>query len=105
MIDSLFLAVGAALVTLGWLVGYLTGRRAARRRHDAPQQPICGCSHHRAVHDPKTGECRASVKQGRWDKYGNHTGYNHVACACQGYVGPEPIQSVWVPPAAVESDR
>lgn len=99
------LVAGAAILTVGWLVGYLTGRRAARRRLDAPQQPICGCRHHRSMHDPKTGECYASVRQDRWNKYGDHTGYNHVACACQQYVGPEPIQSVWVPPTAAEADR
>jgi hypothetical protein len=100
MIDPISLVVGAGLLAAGFLAGHLTARRSARRRPDGPQEPVCGCTHHRALHDPETGECHERVKV----PLGGGGGYSWELCLCRQYVGPEPIGSMWVPPVAIESE-
>lgn len=73
------------LVVLG--IGVAIGKRV--RRTAAPPRPICGCGHHRALHDPDTGKCH------------NTRGY---ICRCQQYVGPEPVESFYVTPTLPPSE-
>lgn len=102
MMEPLTLLAGAGLLAAGWLAGHLTGRRAERRRLDKPREPICGCTHHLAAHDPKTSECTAAVERQLRNDRNSMAGTDWVECACRRYVGPEPISSVWVPPVARE---
>jgi hypothetical protein len=87
--DPLSLAVGAALLAVGFLAGRIG--RAGRRPPD--EQPICGCTHHRSMHDPESGTCRARIKLGNW-----FDGYHHQTCRCRQYSGPVPIIDLWTPP-------
>jgi hypothetical protein len=96
--DPLSLAVGAGILAVGFLAGRI-GRRTGRRRppDDQPDdQPICGCTHHRSMHDPESGTCHARVMDG----------YYQLTCRCRQYSGPVPIIDLWTPPVLPEgSDR
>ena len=46
----------------------------------------CGCTHHLATHDPKTGKCMAAVRD-------PDTGAQLGGCACQQYIGDRPPPS------------
>jgi hypothetical protein len=91
--DPVSLVTGAAILIAGVLIGRV-GRRTARRQGSDPQ-PICGCTHHRALHEPDTGRCRGENRQGNW-----LDGWRHVKCTCQRYSGPVPIETLWTPPIA-----
>lgn len=84
----------AALVVIGILLGrFLPGRRKGRPLQK-PLQPVCGCRHHYASHDPETGECNVSVR-GRpvsYDSLGNPD-----LCLCRAYDGPVPLPEVYAP--------
>jgi hypothetical protein len=57
-------------------------------------EPVCGCTHHRAMHDPRTGRCAGKSRRGDWV-----VGWSYDRCTCQQYIGPEPIDAgIWVPP-------
>lgn len=100
MIDPLSLAVGAGLLSAGFLAGRI-GRR--RRSHAIkPSEPVCGCVHHYAMHDPTSGRCHGVVK----------LPYNQERkCTCRVYTGPEPLPSMWsggvalVAPATSDPDK
>lgn len=100
--DPISLAVGAGILVFGVLAGHISGRRAAARRRDRPQEPICGCGHHRALHNPDTLRCGTSVEVQLYNRSNYPAGTKWVPCACQRYVGPEPISTLWSPPIAAE---
>lgn len=117
--------IEVALVILagGWVAGgahdrlrkMLAERKAARERAVAGPEPICGCRHHLAYHDPKDGRCYAVVKgkQGRGGgsegKAGKSTGVQGkpspaegagalpvpAQCPCRRYAGPEPLATLY----------
>jgi hypothetical protein len=90
MIEPASLLVGAGILLGGWLLG----RYAPTRRKAAPRpEPLCGCGHHHAYHDPKTGVCHATVR---------HKGTDTVSaydrqCTCRQYSGPVAIDSYYAP--------
>lgn len=87
MVDELLLmATGAGLTLTGGVVGYLV---RPRRRPPDPQQ--CGCTHHLAVHDPETGECRGMVN--RTDYVAAIDDYRDrwAPCPCRQYTGEKPL--------------
>jgi hypothetical protein len=88
MIEPLSLAVGAALLAVGFLAGRIG--RVSRRPPD--DQQVCGCTHHRSMHDPESGACHARVKDGYYD----------YTCRCRRYSGPVPIETLWTPPVLPE---
>ncbi len=106
MIDPISLVVGAGLVGLAYALG-----RATRPKRVDSNAPICGCDHHRALHDPATGTCAGMVDTQEPVQRKDGTimldAYNHVIfcdssepCPCRQYVGPVPVESLWMPPIA-----
>lgn len=98
--EPLTLLVGAGIFAAGLLAGWPLGRRDRARRRDPELEPICGCGHHRAQHDPETSQCHKLVNialRGYTPKF--------QQCTCQQYVGPEPISSLWTPPVLPEGSE
>ncbi len=87
--DPVSMLVGAAIAALGYLV------RGLRKDRLKPVGPVCDCGHPLAFHNELTRRChaetalRASDGKQRWAS---------ARCSCQRYVGPVPLESVWVPP-------
>jgi hypothetical protein len=57
--------------------------------------PMCGCLHHFAFHDPRTGRCNDTAPEAtKWkdDDYGQKIpiAWKTAPCPCLRYVGPEP---------------
>lgn len=94
MIDPISLAVGAAILA----VGFLTGRLSRRRVKDDPAKPVCGCGHSLAEHDRDTDRCHAQIRRDKYDSIGDWVGHTWVPCTCRRYVGPQPVESLWMPP-------
>lgn len=87
---------GAAILAAGLGVGSFTGRR---RRPKPPKavEPICGCKHHLAVHDSKSGRCFASDRQpSKYNQTGTTVAWQFQVCICRQYVGPKPAESFFV---------
>jgi hypothetical protein len=81
---ALAMLAGAFILAAGILAGRFL---PARRRPAIPKQPdpVCGCGHHYAMHDPeKHMEC--AVEFG-----------NKMKCACVRYAGPEPLPVYYSP--------
>lgn len=90
MLDPFTLLAGAGILGVGYLAGRITRRRAA----PAPTQALCGCGHGLEQHDLQAHACKAEVPRGN---------YTYVPCTCQQYVGPKPLEEMFVqqylPPA------
>ena len=99
MLDPISLIIGGGLVA----AGYVSGRIGRARRHPKPPKPtpppkpICGCSHHYALHDPESKACHGSVKTPKHNVVGDQVGYTYPACACRQYVGPVPMPEFFAP--------
>lgn len=89
---------GAAILGVGMQIGYLLGRRDRQR---ANPEPVCGCGHHRALHDAR-GRCAVAVQR-KVQRSDAEWRTELADCACQQYIGPEPISSLWTPPVLPES--
>lgn len=72
-----------------------------RRRIEGPS-PICGCDHHLAFHDEKSG-CQQKVKTTvawRYDDFEDdpvETAWEMMTCPCVRYTGPQPVDSLYLP--------
>jgi len=83
---------------IGVLLGIAVGRlwRADARRATADQgpKPVCGCSHHHSMHDPKTGQCHGTVN-GRVLQTSSYLDrpvvWDQLPCKCRQYSGPVPL--------------
>jgi hypothetical protein len=68
---------------------------AAASRPPDPPPPVCGCTHHLALHD-KEGMCHAVIEVPTgWDSDHKPLAYEPGMCRCQQYVGPLPLSQVW----------
>jgi hypothetical protein len=87
-----------------WLVGdkvvdFIHDRRESKK---APE-PICGCGHHLANHDPATGICHdIDLESVYSSKKGDYI--EKIPCTCRQYVGPMPIAHFWTP-GVIDSSR
>lgn len=89
----MLLLEGGTLVAVGVLLGrFLPARRRTPKpfKPEPPPKPVCGCTHHFALHDPQTKACHGTVKTPKHNAAGGHVGYTYPACACRQYVGPIP---------------
>jgi hypothetical protein len=94
-VEPVSLAVGAALLAVGFVAG-----RIGRRRPPAPPSnpvPVCGCGHALSQHDTGTNTCYAELRREVFDRRGRFTGHTWVPCTCRQYVGPRPIDEVFLP--------
>jgi hypothetical protein len=93
--DPLSLLIGGVLLGTGWLVGRFA---PGRRQGPKPVTPICGCEHHLAHHDPKTGQCGAEDRRViKRDRAQEPIAWEATPCTCKQYSGPIPIDSVYAP--------
>jgi hypothetical protein len=64
-----------------------------------PPRAVCGCEHHFAMHDLRTGECHDKVKIPiKWHGDGDAADWRFDPCPCRHYTGPEPLNSIFQPP-------
>jgi hypothetical protein len=75
--------VSGIQVALGVIVGWVLGQRTRQLPALEQPRPVCGCTHHYSMHDPKTGECQVAVGDGE--------------CACVRYTGPVPLTEYYAP--------
>lgn len=80
-------ATGAAGLAVGYFI------RRPRATSSRPPKAVCPCGHVISVHADLTGACQDETERTRWNKFGDHTGYEYVPCACLRYVGPELIST------------
>ncbi|TFV51869.1 hypothetical protein [Blastococcus sp. TF02A-35] len=93
--EPVSLLVGAALLGVGFVAG-----RLGRGRTPAPPPPVtplCGCGHTLSQHDTATNTCYAELRRDTYDKRGRWSGHSWVPCTCRQYVGPRPVDEVFVP--------
>ena len=90
------LIVGAVLLAVGSLSGRL-GRRTGAAAAPALPAPLCGCGHTLSQHDTETNTCYAELRRDTYDKRGRWSGHQWVPCTCRQYVGPRPIDEVFMP--------
>ena len=100
--DPVSLLVGGILLAGGFLAGRLGGRRPAVP--PPPVTPLCGCGHALSQHDRETSTCYAELRRDAYDKRGRWAGHTWVPCSCRQYVGPRPIDEVFVPRVLPPSD-
>ena len=95
MVEPISFLVGAALLAAGYSAG-----RFGRRGPTAPPQltPVCGCGHALSQHDTETHTCYAELRRDTYDRKGRWAGDSWVPCTCRQYVGPRPIDEVFLPP-------
>jgi hypothetical protein len=92
--DPISLLVGGALLA----VGFLAGRLGRRTPSPAPAKtPVCGCGHTLSQHDTETSTCYAELRRDTFDKRGRWAGHSWVPCTCRQYIGPRPIDEVFLP--------
>ena len=92
--EPISLLVGGVLLGVGFVAGRLQRRRPGP---PPPVTPICGCGHPLSQHDPKENTCHAEVARDAYNWMGRWAGHTWVACRCRQYIGPRPIDEVFVP--------
>lgn len=94
---------GAGILLSGMLAGRFW---PARRKHPKPKaapQPVCGCGHNLAHHEPGEGgsasACRMQVKGKitRWNQWSEAVGWEMTPCSCRQYTGPQPLPEYYAP--------
>lgn len=93
---SMIIAAGIAIVFGGTGIGI--GKRLGRRSLAAAENNRrCGCTHALSFHDPKAGECLATVR-GAPVRYSllldNPVEWAWVQCPCRQYDGPVSAEQI-----------
>ena len=84
--------VGVAVI-IGILLGRFLPNRRKGPKPPEPVLPVCGCGHHHAHHDPKTGKCSNLMKVPSTMSRDSY----HTACTCRQYSGPVPLPEYYAP--------
>lgn len=73
-------------------------KQTALTAANRPPEPICGCTHHLAMHGKDDGKCHEVVEApSLWDAERKPLQYEPQQCNCQQYVGPQPIGMLYAP--------
>jgi hypothetical protein len=92
--EAVSLLVGALLLAAGFVAGRFTRRTPTP---PPPMTPLCGCGHALSQHDVETSTCYAELRRDTFDRRGRFAGHTWVPCTCRQYVGPRPIDEVFLP--------
>ncbi|MEU7861573.1 hypothetical protein [Nonomuraea sp. NPDC049141] len=121
----IWLIFALALLGVGGWVRDLVSRVLEHRRELAlektkagqPPEPVCGCGHHIAFHEPSTGQCHSQVrvvtKWMRNPSFGEDDGkpeeiameWESQQCPCRRYSGPEPLTTLYAPELSPDAVR
>jgi hypothetical protein len=93
-VEPISLLVGAVLLAVGFAAGRWGRRTATPPR---PVTPLCGCGHTLSQHDIEAHTCHAELRRDTFDRRGRWAGHSWVPCTCRQYVGPRPIDEVFLP--------
>jgi hypothetical protein len=98
------------IIVVSCLTAALTNLMARRQIADGrrkppeadPQAVICGCSHHKAVHNPRSGACGEKVRQGVKFTYLSDGAermkeFQWVSCRCMQFVPESGAPAVSAP--------
>ncbi len=112
--DALLGTIAGILpVVIGAVIGLALIRLGNRRRRaiagppatGTATAPQCSCGHGLNYHNAKSSRCHAGVRGARLSNYneegdGTYIGerYAIAQCACQRYIGPDIMPSVWAQP-------
>lgn len=79
------------LVVAGWAVDKIVDwRRERTRSKQRGVEPICGCTHHHAFHNPSTGNCKEQIRFRTGSDRNGYGIFTLIDCTCQQYSGPLP---------------
>jgi hypothetical protein len=103
---ALAMLAGAFILAVGILAGRLLPGRRPPALPGQPE-PVCGCGHHYAEHDPETGECNVSERGEpvKWGGSGRAVKWEWLDCTCVRYSGPEPLPTYYAPEIAGEAGQ
>ena len=81
--------LGAGLTYVGVLLG-IARERARKPKPAKDPDPVCGCNHNLAMHDPANGQCHERVEVTTYEDFRSRN-WKWVTCPCRQYVGPQPL--------------
>lgn len=89
---------GALIALAAFLLGrLLPGRKRKDLAGGKSPKPVCGCGHHHAYHDPKTGACGHAKRLVTYSDAWRTTYGDTAKCPCRQYSGPVPLPEVYAP--------
>lgn len=100
--DPISLAVGGALLAVGWLLGRIRGQATGASDSDPD---ACGCSHPLALHDRTSGTCAGQDRREHYMRFGDRNGFEWASCACRQYTGTRPIEELLGQPYLPQPDE
>ena len=98
------LLTGGGLVAISYISGFISGRLRRRTSIQKDPEPICGCDHHLAMHDERTGRCSEMVRTpSKYNGVGAPIAYQYLPCTCRRYVGPQVVETFFHPRLSLDS--
>ena len=76
---------------------FIVGRGGLQPTRKPPPIPMCACGHGLNTHDPQTRHCLSEVGRDRYNYLGTWAGRQYVPCPCVRYIGPIPLDDIWIP--------
>ena len=93
---------GAVIALTSVLIGFVTGRAHRPTKQPKPIRPVCGCTHGIGYHKDKKAACSGVDRKHVGYTSGGNSKYEMVACTCQHYDGPTPVESYFSTPLITE---
>ena len=87
--------LGAGIFAAGLLAGrYMP----ARRKGPKPRDPVCGCGHDLAHHEPDGdgGGTRCHMVSQHYNGFDHMPRYTEIPCTCKQYTGPRVLDPGYV---------